>query len=99
MLVKELMQQTMIESLLGGDKAQGSHCHACINSLSTRRTLSRGAGGRDGAILHPAAARRWNTFKFDPFFLKNASEFQQFQSRCNQGSIVVVLPANVYATV
>lgn len=47
MLVKELMQQTMTESLYGRDKAQGSHCHAYINSLSTRHTLSRGMGGRD----------------------------------------------------
>lgn len=48
MLVKELMQQTMTESLYGRDKAQGSHCHAYITSLSTRHTLSRGVlgGGR-----------------------------------------------------
>lgn len=72
MLVKELMQQTMTESLYGRDKAQGSHCHAYINPLSTRHTLSRGIGGggvgaRGGvgwltAILHPAGAQRLNTF-------------------------------------
>lgn len=45
MLVKELMQQTMTESLYGRDKAQGSHCHAYITSLSTRHTLSRGVLG------------------------------------------------------
>lgn len=50
MLVKELMQQTMTESLYGRDKAQGSHCHAYINSLSTRHTLSRGAG-RWGVVV------------------------------------------------
>lgn len=48
MLVKELMQQTMTESLYGRDKAQGSHCHAYINSLSTRHTLSRGSRGAGG---------------------------------------------------
>lgn len=32
---------------MGRDKAQGSHCHAYITSLSTRHTLSRGVlGGR-----------------------------------------------------
>lgn len=54
MLVKEFMQQTMTESLYGRDKAQGSHCHADISSLSTSHTLWNGEGG--GAILSAAAA-------------------------------------------
>lgn len=53
MLVKEFMQQTMTESLYGRDKAQGSHCHADISSLSTSHTLWNREGG---AILSAAAA-------------------------------------------
>lgn len=53
MLVKEFMQQTMIESLYGRDKAKGSHCHADISSLSTSHTLWCLGGG---AILSAAAA-------------------------------------------
>lgn len=45
MLVKEFMQQTMIESLYGRDKTQGSHCHVYINPLSTPHTLSKCMGG------------------------------------------------------
>lgn len=57
MLVKEFMQQTMTESLYGRDKAQGSHCHADISSLSTSHTLWNGEGGKGGgAILSAAAA-------------------------------------------
>lgn len=75
MLVKELMQQTMTESLYGRDKAQGSHCHADITSLSTRHTLSRGMlGGGEGLLdSHFASggiARRRNTFILTPLSLK-----------------------------
>ncbi len=58
MLVKELMQQTMTESLCERDKAQGSHCHAYINSLSTRHTLLRGTEGEGMVESHFASCSR-----------------------------------------
>lgn len=76
MLVKELMQQTMTESLYGRDKAQGSHCHADITSLSSRHTLSRGVlvgageGLLDSHFASGGIARRRNTFILTPLSLK-----------------------------
>lgn len=73
MLVKELMQQTMTESLYGRDKAQGSHCHAYINSLSTRHTLSREAWGEGTIDSHFAVAQQLNTLILRCFLKKTVS--------------------------
>lgn len=75
MLVKELMQQTMTESLYGRDKAQGSHCHAYITSLSTRHTLSRGVlgggRGRGGPLdIHFASGGTAEYISINPPLLK-----------------------------
>lgn len=62
------------------DKAQGSHCHACINSLSTRHTLWESEGGEGEVESHftPFICTADENIQTDLFLFKMAERYGHF---------------------